>query len=201
MSDKKSIKISKRSKKDETVVVNETVKEEEHPVVDNMDHVETEKVEEPVVVENKSKNNTVFKIDSIVDKLLVYVPESNHIAALSSINDLLSNSSKHKNKKKRKTKSKLEDEPKRPVSAYVLYTKDRRESVMEELRPKYADNKVPFIEITRVLADYWRKETESVKAEYEAKHVEAKKKYEEALNVFYMKHTELIPKKKQVKAQ
>lgn len=96
-------------------------------------------------------------------------------------------------------KVRLEDEPKRPVSAYVLYTKDKRPIVMKELGSKYEDNKVPFIEITRVLADYWRNEKEEIKAEYEAKHIVDKKKYEELLDVFYEKHENLRPKKKNVK--
>lgn len=145
----------------------------------------------------KGKNmSNIEKFDAIVKNMLVYIPESNHKAALTAVSDHLPNASTFKLKKKKSKKSKLPDEPKRANSAYVLYTTDRRPQVVEELKKKYNKDTAPFAEITKTLAEYWRNESEEVKKKYQEKHEQEKRNYTTSMEKFWSEHEDLRPKPK-----
>ncbi|KAF9149122.1 Non-histone chromosomal protein 6 [Linnemannia schmuckeri] len=73
--------------------------------------------------------------------------------------------------KKKKRAKKDPNAPKNPLSAYLLFCNDHRDSV------KAKNPDASFGAIGRLLGDMWRGYTDAQKAPYNAKHEKAKAKY------------------------
>jgi len=85
-----------------------------------------------------------------------------------------SDSEKKKKKTKGKAKKEKGDEIKKPLSAYMYFTKEKRPEVKKE-SPKRS-----FAEIGRILGERWKKLTTEEKAPYEKLRAEDKQRYDEA---------------------
>jgi len=70
------------------------------------------------------------------------------------------------------------EEPKKPMSAYFLYTQEKREAVQKELGVK------DFGPITKCLSDRWKKLSASDKATFEKKAAQVKAQYEKDLEAY-----------------
>jgi HMG (high mobility group) box/LysM domain len=105
-----------------------------------------------------------------------------------------------KSAKKKKSKTsllpsiELPSKPKRPLSSYVLFCNEYRESLKEELAGK------PGSEYTKVLSALWKELNDEAKAVYVEKHESAKREYriavaeyEKDLAEFHEKYPELKP--------
>ncbi|KAG0255881.1 Non-histone chromosomal protein 6 [Mortierella polycephala] len=74
-------------------------------------------------------------------------------------------------KRKRKVKKDI-NAPKKPMSAYLLFSNEWREKV------KAQNPDASFGDLGRLLGEQWREYTDDQKAPYHVKHEEAKAKYE-----------------------
>jgi len=81
-------------------------------------------------------------------------------------------------KKARKDK----DAPKRPMSAYFLWTQENREAVMKKHKIEKAGP-----EFTRKAAEEWKTVSEAVKQEYDRKAAAAKEQYQKELEAYKAK--------------
>merc|ERR1711920_1105488 len=81
-----------------------------------------------------------------------------------------------------KKAKKDKEAPKRPMSAYFLWTQENREAVMK----KYGIEKAGP-EFTRKAAEDWKTVSDAVKGEYEKKAAAAKEQYQKDLEAYKAK--------------
>lgn len=165
------VKLAKKSKavKEEHVeAVKEVVKEvqAEPPVV------------EAPVKEKKVKSNVV-KIDTIIRNLLNFVPEADKKAAVESVNDFVSSNSEFKCKRKHRVKD--PNEPKKPLSSYMLFATEHRSGVIAKLKEQNNGVDPRFEAITKELGKLWGDCTEEAKNKYVELHKQKKEEYVKVL--------------------
>jgi hypothetical protein len=100
-----------------------------------------------------------------------------------------------KSKKPSKADIQGPGKPKRPLSAYMIYCNEQRDSLNSRLAGK------PASEFIKILSARWKELRDEEKAEYQKKQEAAKKKYDKALKKyendlarFFAKHPEMKPK-------
>lgn len=81
--------------------------------------------------------------------------------------------------KVKKRKLRVRGKPKKPLTAFLLYVQVRRNIV------KLNNPHMTIAEITTEIGKEWRQLSEEEKEPYVQLYKEAKKKYDEALEVFY----------------
>merc|ERR1712039_961511 len=81
-----------------------------------------------------------------------------------------------------KKAKKDKEAPKRPMSAYFLWTQENREAVMKKHKIEKAGP-----EFTRKAAEDWKTVSEAVKKEYEKKAAAAKEQYQKDLEAYKAK--------------
>ena len=77
-----------------------------------------------------------------------------------------------------KKAKKDKEAPKRPMSAYFLWTQENREAVMKQYKIEKAGP-----EFTRKAAEAWKTVSDAVKKEYAAKAAKAKEQYQKSLGI------------------
>lgn len=86
-------------------------------------------------------------------------------------------SSNSSNDKKEKPKEKKDpNAPKKPCSAYILFSSDHRKQAKEE------NPELSTVELTKKLADMWKEASQKTKDKYEAKALADKKRYENEMS-------------------
>ncbi|XP_050723179.1 FACT complex subunit Ssrp1-like [Eriocheir sinensis] len=96
-----------------------------------------------------------------------------------------------KPRKRKPKKEKDANKPKRPQSAYFIWLNEHREQIKKE------NPGISITEVSKVAGQKWK--TVDDKSEWEAKAAEAKKEYEEAMNVYKASLKTTTPPKKSPK--
>jgi len=72
--------------------------------------------------------------------------------------------------------------PKRPMTAYLIYSNENREKLKQELKKSNPEAKVT--EVVKILAERWKNESEEVKKKYQNKAAIEKEKYTVELEAY-----------------
>merc|ERR1719281_228968 len=88
-----------------------------------------------------------------------------------------------------------ENAPKRPLSAYFLWTKDNRDKITK------ANPDAAITEISKILGDQWKEVSEGVKKKYQDAFTKASAKYQKEMEKYkktpeYAAHAELVKQAK-----
>lgn len=129
-----------------------------------------------------TKSGTVADLRSRCRKMGIPECKGKDYVSKSRLQQLLKLSPSPKVKKVKSSKRKSEKErygkPKRPMSAYILFTNEHRDS----MRRKYPDEKMT--DITKRLADKWNNMSDSEKEKYVAQASREKSRYQSAKRVY-----------------